>query len=176
MSTPPRHTAATNTVRPRSKSSLSDSNNNHADNSRPSSARNGPATVPSSPSLPTGFPTITTVTATAAVAALRQQNASPLSIARPKSNSHSKHNSNNSNIPRKNGRRRYTPRQIPPSAFRSPAPPVPAQGHSASLQSASPKHGPSESEVAQFVALTQQLNGQMDGLVDYQLPGGRWER
>jgi len=175
MQTPPRAPAAANNVRPRSKSSRSEDNNN-ADTSRPSSARNGPATVPSSPSLPIGYPPTTNANVNAAVAALRQQSASPSSITRPKSNSHSKHNSDNSNTPRKNGRRRYTPRQIAPSAFRSPAPAVPTQGPSASPQSASPKPASSELDVAQFVALTQQLNGQMDGLVDYQLPGGRWER
>jgi hypothetical protein len=174
MQTPPRSSAAANTVRPRSKSSHSDTN--PASTSRPSSSRNGALTVPSSPSLPTGFPPITPAqptTPASTASALRHQTASPVSASTPYR--HTKHNSNNSNTPRKNGRRRYTPRQIPPAPFR-PAPSAAANVHSASPQSTSPKPSPSEPDVAQFVTLTQQLNGQMDGVVDYQLPGGRWER
>ena len=76
------------------------------------------------------------------------------------------------NSPRKNTRRRYTPRQIPHSAFRSP----PSLFASSPPVSPPPRTKPPEMDVAQFISLTQQLNGQMDGLVDYQFGGGRWER
>src|SRR5579859_1817941 len=68
-------------------------------------------------------------------------------------------------VVRKNGRRRYTPRLIP-SAFRG--------GNSPANMSAA--RISTEADVAQFMTLTQQLNGQMDGLVEYHLTGGRWER
>ena len=150
MPTPPRRPSNS---RPRSKSSsLSDS---VLENSRPNSVptRNGTLTVPTSPSLPTGYPSTTTIT-------------TPSPASTPKVNA----NTNNNTTPRKNGRRRYTPRQIPPQSFHSPppppsSPPIPA-----------PKPTPSEQDVAQFIALTQQLNGQMDGLADYYVTGGRWER
>ena len=138
--------------RPRSKSSsLSD---RVIENSRPNSAptRNGTLTVPTSPSLPTGFPSTTTTT-------------TPSPAGTPKTNT----DTNNNTTPRKNGRRRYTPRQIPPQSFHSPPPP-------SSPPIPTPKPTPSEQDVAQFIALTHQLNGQMDGLVDYHVTGSRWER
>jgi hypothetical protein len=72
------------------------------------------------------------------------------------------------NPPRRNGRRRYTPRQVPFSAsLHTAQPPSPTN----------PSHrNPPDNNVAQFVSLTQQLNGQMDGVVEYSLPGGQWER
>ena len=150
MPTPPRRSSNS---RPHSKSpSLSDK---AIENSRPNSAhtRNGTLDVPMSPSLPTGFPsTITTTTP------------SPADTSKTNTNPN-----NNNTTPRKNGRRRYTPRQIPPQSFHSSptpsSPPIPT-----------PKPSPSEQDVAQFISLTQQLNGQMDGLVDYHVTGGRWER
>jgi hypothetical protein len=58
--------------------------------------------------------------------------------------------------PRKNGRRRYTSRQVPLSPYRAPQTP--------------------DNDVSNFVALTEHLNGRMDGLVEYHFNGGRWER
>jgi hypothetical protein len=71
--------------------------------------------------------------------------------------------------PRKNGRRRYTSRQVPPSPYRAPQTP---------LSTPPPSSTPpaSEVEVSYFLALTEQLNGKMDGLVEYHPIGGRWER
>ncbi len=72
------------------------------------------------------------------------------------------------NPPRRNGRRRYTQRQVPFAASlhaaQPPSPTNPSQ------------RNPPENNVAQFISLTQQLNGQMDGVVEYSLPGGHWER
>jgi hypothetical protein len=80
------------------------------------------------------------------------------------------HNTNTQNnthsTPRKNGRRRYTPRQIPPLR-------VSQHKYAPSLPHV---RNASETDLtSQFLALTQQLNGQMDGLVEY-CTHGRWER
>jgi hypothetical protein len=71
-----------------------------------------------------------------------------------------------SNTPRKNGRRRYTPRQIPAyqSARRNYSP------------TNSPARSIPETDGTQFESLIQLLNGQMDGLVDYYTGAGPWER
>ena len=140
----------TSNSRPRSKSSISD----NLQNSRPNSSWNGSLTLPTSPSLPAGFPSTANT---------------PSPGDTPKTNHTNNNNTSTTTTPRRNGRRRYTPRQIPQSSFRSPPQP-------SSPQILSPKPSPSETDVAQFVSLTNQLNGQMDGLVDYHLPGGRWER
>lgn len=147
MPSPSRHTSNS---RPRSKSSISD----NLQNSRPNSSRNGSLTLPTSPSLPTGFPSTANT---------------PLSGDTLKTHHINNNNTSTNTTPRKNGRRRYTPRQIPQSSFRSPPQP-------SSPQTVSPKPSTSETDVAQFVSLTNQLNGKMDGLVDYHLTGGRWER
>ena len=152
----PTHSTRLSNSRPRSTSSISD-NNATTEESRPNSSRsaNLAAQADSSPSVAT----ITPATVDRAA-----------SLSPSAADTH-KNNQGNSNLntPRKNGRRRYIPRQIPPSSFRSP--------HQPSTPSmSSPKHPPSEKDVAQFISLTQQLNGQMDGLVDYHLSGGRWER
>jgi hypothetical protein len=67
--------------------------------------------------------------------------------------------------PRKNGRRRYTSRQVPPSPYRTPQTPSPT-----------PPPTSTDNDVSYFISLTEQLNGKMDGLVEYHLTGGRWER
>lgn len=148
----PPHSMRLSNSRPRSKSSSS--GNNILDDSRPNSSRS--TTLPGTSSSPS----VATITP-----ATLEHTAPPPAPDTPKNNS----GYTNSSTPRKNGRRRYIPRQIPPASFR----PLP-QSSTPSMQS--PKHSPSEKDVAQFISLTQQLNGQMDGLVDYHLSGGRWER
>jgi hypothetical protein len=96
-------------------------------------------------------------------------------VATPTSPSHNiNHNTPGTNTPRKNARRRYTPRQIPPSAFRA-AQEIPSLT-SMSSTSSRPHQSSPEPDVAQFLSLTQKLNGQMDGLADYKIFPGPWER
>jgi hypothetical protein len=135
--------------------------------SRPSSVRNGGAlTVPTSPSMPNVMPgqvaSPTLPSSLPASASLRAVSPAPSTEVFRRDNGYM-------NSPRKNGRRRYTPRYIPPSSFRSTDFP-------SSPSMAPPRQDAKEADVAQFIALTQQLNGQMDGLVDYHLTGGTWER
>ena len=99
-------------------------------------------------------------------------------VATPTSPSHNiNHNTPGTDTPRKNGRRRYTPRRIPPSAFRA-AQELPSLTSMSSTSSPSHRlpHSSPDPDVAQFLSLTQKLNGQMDGLADYKLFPGPWER
>jgi hypothetical protein len=124
-------------TRPRSKSSVSATLDE-----RPSSAAKDSHLIPSSPRQATTAPSTPVIT-------------------------HATPPADSSIAPRKNGRRRYTPRQIPPSPYRTPQPASPPASHARVT---------SESDVAHFISLTQQLNGQMDGVVEYNSSGGVWER
>ena len=68
--------------------------------------------------------------------------------------------------PRKNGRRRYTPRQVPQYRTLQPT----------SSPTISPARSSPDLDMPQLNSLIQQLNGQMDGLVEYRVHGGPWER